>query len=194
MEFKTSLFMKFTVASLLILGGQSLLAQSAGTSGLTGTVTDPSGASVPNVTVTVTSADTNQSRITTTGANGEYKFTLLPPGNYNVKFAATGFKTSEVSAVTLTVTESPVLDRKLEVGAQSEQVTVEANAETLQTASSTLGTTVGIENHDRVAACQPEFHPDHRSVGGREHSGERRDLFRQRHAGYERERRQPGPE
>jgi hypothetical protein len=60
-----------------------------------------------------------------------------------VRFAANGFKTSEVSAVTLNVTETPVLDRKLEVGAQTEQVTVIASAETLQTATSSLGTTVG---------------------------------------------------
>jgi hypothetical protein len=60
-----------------------------------------------------------------------------------VRFSAAGFKTSEVGAVTLSVTETPTLDRTLEVGAQSEQVTVEATAETLQTESSTLGTTVG---------------------------------------------------
>ena len=45
--------------------------------------------------------------------------------------------------MTVNVTETPVLDRALEVGAQSEQVTVEAQTEALQTATSTLGTTVG---------------------------------------------------
>jgi hypothetical protein len=71
------------------------------------------------------------------------KFNLVPPGSCKARFAATGFKTSEVGSVTLSVTETPTLDRTLEVGAQSEQVTVEATAETLQTESSTLGTTVG---------------------------------------------------
>jgi hypothetical protein len=127
----------------LLVFSPALKAQSAGTAGLTGTVTDPSGASVPKVTVTLTSSDTNQARTATTGSDGVYKFTLLPPGSYKVRFSATGFKTAEVSAVNLNVTESPVLDRILEVGQQSEQVTVEAAAETLQTASSTLGTTVG---------------------------------------------------
>jgi hypothetical protein len=120
-----------------------LMAQSAGTSSLTGTVTDPSGASVPTVTVTLTSNDTNQVRTATTGSDGQYKFTLIPPGNYKVRFSATGFKTAEVGSVVLNVTETPTLDRTLEVGAQSEQVTVEATAETLQTASSTLGQVVG---------------------------------------------------
>jgi hypothetical protein len=131
------------IAMFLIVAAGVVLAQSAGTAGLTGTITDPSGAAVPNVTVTLTSNDTNQVRTAMTGGDGQYKFTLLPPGAYKVRFAANGFKTAEVSAVSLNVTESPVLDRKLEVGAQSEQVTVEATAETLQTASSTLGTTVG---------------------------------------------------
>jgi hypothetical protein len=135
-----------TVASLTLLLGicmPSLMAQSAGTSGLTGTVTDPSGAAIPNVSVTITNNDTGQSRTATTGPDGVYKFSLLQPGSYKARFSASGFKTSEVGTVGLNVTETPVLDRSLEVGAQSEQVTVEATAETLQTESSTLGTTVG---------------------------------------------------
>ena len=122
----------------------SIWAQSAGTSGLSGTITDPSGAAIPNVTVTITSNDTGQSRNATTGSDGVYKFTLLPPGSYKVRVIGDGLQDiAEVSTVNLNVTENPVLDRTLEVGAQSEQVTVEATAETLQTASSTLGTVVG---------------------------------------------------
>jgi len=119
-----------------------LNAQSAGTSALAGTITDPSGAAIPNVTVSITNNGTGQSRTTTTGSDGSYRFNLLQPGNYKVSFAASGFKTGEVASVTLNVTETQQLDRALEVGAQAEQVTVEAAAETLQTQSSTLGTTV----------------------------------------------------
>jgi hypothetical protein len=119
------------------------MAQSAGTGALAGAVTDASGATIPNVTVTVTNTETNQARTATTGADGAYKFTLLPPGTYRVRFSAVGFKTAEVPSVVVNVTETPVLDRSLEVGAQTEQVTVEATTETVQTASSTLGTVVG---------------------------------------------------
>jgi hypothetical protein len=139
----TQLVFAATFALVFALWVPSLRAQSAGTAGLSGTVTDPSGAAIPNVTVTLTSTDTNQARTANTGADGVYKFTLLAPGSYKVRFAAAGFKTAEVGSVTLNVTESPVLDRSLAIGAQSEQVTVEATADTLQTASSTLGTTVG---------------------------------------------------
>lgn len=117
-------------------------AQSAGTGALTGTVTDPSGAVIPNVTVNVTNAENGQTRTTTTGADGAYRFSLLPPANYRVKFTATGFRVEEVPSVTVSVTETPVLNRSLEVGTQAEAIEVQADAAVLQTANSTLGTTV----------------------------------------------------
>src|SRR3984957_1504588 len=147
MRSKTLLCSQLAIVALLTLllaiGAPSLMAQSAGTSSLTGTITDPSGAPIPGVTVTLTSNDTGQTRSGVTGGDGQYKFTRLPPGNYKVRFSAAGFKTSEIGSVVLNVTETPTLDRALEVGAQSEQVTVEATAETLQTSSSTLGQVVG---------------------------------------------------
>jgi hypothetical protein len=135
----------------LVFGIPSLLAQSAGTGALTGTVTDPSGGTIPNATVTLTNTQTNQVRTATTGTDGGYRFTLIPPGIYRVRFAANGFKAAEVSTFDVNVTETPVLDRTLEIGSATEQVTVEAVSETLQTATSTLGTTVG----SRVMAALP---------------------------------------
>jgi hypothetical protein len=138
-------WLAYSLAAILLLIAltPALVAQSAGTGALAGTVTDPTGAVVPGATVVLTNAETNQSRTAATGNDGAYKFSLLPPGVYRVRFTAAGFKTAEVASVTVNVTETPVLDRTLEVGAQSEQVTVEATTELLQTASSTLGTTVG---------------------------------------------------
>jgi hypothetical protein len=143
MKFRKLLVLQFIAALLTALWAPMLMAQSSGTSGLTGIIKDPSGASIPNVTVTLTSNGTGQVRITNTGSDGSYRFVLLPPGDYKAKFAATGFKTAEVSSITLNVTETPSLDRTLEVGAQSEEVTVSATAEVLQTQTSTLGTVVG---------------------------------------------------
>src|ERR1700744_3537543 len=142
MGFKRSLFLKFAVVSFLALGGQALMAQSAGTGALTGTVTDPSRGGVPDSAVALTNTETSQQRNTVTGSDGTYKFTLISPGSYRVVFAARGFKTSEEPVVTVNVTETPVLDRVLELGTATDQITVEANVEVLQTASSTLGTTV----------------------------------------------------
>src|ERR1700678_3983838 len=120
MRSKTLLCSRLAYVALLTLlfaiCAPFLMAQSAGTAALAGTVTDPSGAAVPNVTVTITNNDTGQSRTSTTGADGTYKFTLLPPGNYKASFSANGFKTSQVATITLNVTETPELNRTLEVG------------------------------------------------------------------------------
>src|SRR3984893_12991625 len=106
------------IIGLLVAWNPSLMAQTAGTGALTGTVTDSSGAVVPGATVTATSADTGQARTATTGADGAYTIGILPPGNYRVKFEAAGFKAVEISSATVTVTETAVLDRTLEVGAK----------------------------------------------------------------------------
>jgi hypothetical protein len=142
MKIKRLLLLQLAALWLMVLCASSLLAQSSGTSGLAGTVKDASGATIPNVTVTLTSAATGQVRNATTGPDGSYRFSLLPPGDYRARFAAMGFKTAEVGSVNLAVTETPTLDRTLEVGAQSEEVTVTSAAEVLQTETSTLGTVV----------------------------------------------------
>jgi Carboxypeptidase regulatory-like domain/TonB-dependent Receptor Plug Domain len=131
------------VAALFALTAAPLMAQSSTTGGLTGTVTDPSGAVISGATVTATNIGTGQARTVTTDANGSYKFSLLPPGNYSVSFSASGFKTAQVPSVTVNVTETPVLNRSLEVGAQTQQVTVESNTQTIQTTNATVGTLVG---------------------------------------------------
>jgi len=137
MNFKNILLFLF-VATLLSF--QSLGAQTAGTGALTGTVKDPSGASVPSATITATSLDTGAVRMDMTGADGSYRFSLLPPGNYRVRIEASGFKPLEIPSVAVAVTETAVLDRNLEVGAQSQTLTVEGEVEAIQTTSSALGT------------------------------------------------------
>jgi hypothetical protein len=118
-------------------------AQSATTGGLTGTVSDPSGAVISGAIVTADSKATGQGRTATTDASGVYKFSLLPPGDYSVRFSASGFKTAEISSITINVTETAVLNQKLEVGEQATTLTVESTVETVQTENATVGTLVG---------------------------------------------------
>ena len=132
----------FVCFAVILLCASMAQAQSAGTGAISGTVTDPQGRAVPNATVTVTNVGTNQERTSTTGSDGQYKFPLLSPGTYRLKIGAAGFKTSEVSGITVNVTETATEDKVLEVGAVTQTVTVESSVETLQTESSTLGTTV----------------------------------------------------
>jgi len=118
----------------------SVNAQTAGTGALNGTVTDASGSVVPSVTVTATNVDTGQIRTVTTGPNGFYSIGLLPPGNYKVRFEGAGFKQIDVPGIGVNVTETAVLDRQLEVGSQTQEVTVQGESETVETSSSALGT------------------------------------------------------
>ncbi len=129
-----------SVACLFFAVPPSLKAQTNATGALSGIVTDSSGAVVPNVTVTVTSTDTGQARTTTTGADGSYNFGLLSPGPYRVKFEATGFKAVEIPSAAVAVTETATLNQRLEVGSQSQEVTVQGNVETVQTSNATVGT------------------------------------------------------
>jgi len=133
-----------------VLGALALLfsptfvsAQTAGTGALTGTVTDSSGAAIAGAMITATNTGNGQTRVTTTGTDGSYKFSLLQPGAYKVKFEASGFGVVEVPSVQIDVTETPELDRSLSVSSESQTVTVQANAEIIQTTSSTLGNVVG---------------------------------------------------
>jgi outer membrane receptor protein involved in Fe transport len=135
-----ALFAMFAVVS-------RVQAQSASTGALTGVVTDPSGGSIANATVTATSLGTGQSRTTTTDASGSYKLSLLPPGDYSVKISAAGFKTDEVPSITVNVTETPTLNRSLEIGAQTQSVTVAETAVTIQTENATIG---GLVSGDTV--------------------------------------------
>lgn len=128
--------------AVFAIGAPRLVAQTPSTGALTGTVTDPSGAVITGATVTLTNTGTGQTRSTTTDANGSYKFGLLPPGTYSVAFSANGFQSSTVPSVSVNVTETAVLDRKLEVGAATTQVTVEATAEAIQTQNASNGGTV----------------------------------------------------
>src|ERR1700722_11414024 len=121
------------VVCLLAFLSPSLGAQTSSSGALSGTVTDPSGAVVPGVTVTITSVDNGQVRTATTGGDGAYQVGLLTPGNYRVKFEAPGFQAVEVPAVTVTVTETGTLNRALSVGAQTQEVTVQADVEAVQT-------------------------------------------------------------
>jgi hypothetical protein len=133
------------------------MAQTPGTGALTGTVKDPSGAVIPNATVTLTSVDTGQTRTTMTGGDGVYHFSLLPPGNYRVRIESSGFKPVEVPSVTIAVTETEVLDRNLEVGAQAQTVTVEGEVENIQTASSALGTVVNTRSMEALPLSTRNF-------------------------------------
>jgi predicted porin len=92
--------------AVLFLCPSMTQAQTATAGAITGTVTDPSGGRVANVLVTATNKATSQTREEKTGADGVYKFSQLPPGDYRLKFTATGFKIADIESVTVNVNET----------------------------------------------------------------------------------------
>jgi len=108
-----------------------------------GTVTDQSGATVPNATVTVTNTGTGISRTATTTQNGNFDIeNLQAPGAYDVTVTASGFTKFTSTGIQLNVNQVYVANAALQVGATATEVTVEANPAQINTTSMQLGTTV----------------------------------------------------
>jgi hypothetical protein len=104
-----------------------------------GTVTDSSGATIPNARVTVTNLGTGVAAPSTTNTEGAYAVPFLIPGTYNVKVEHDGFKSAERQPVALRVADRLRLDFVLEVGQVSDRVVVTAEAPLLETATSNRG-------------------------------------------------------
>jgi hypothetical protein len=99
---------------------------------IVGTVTDPSGAAVANVAITVTNVDTGAIRTIPTNDSGQYAAVDLQIGHYVVKAEAKGFKVAEQKDIVLTIGARIRVDFQMQLGAAQETVTVEANAVQVQ--------------------------------------------------------------
>ena len=110
---------------------------------LRGTVTDPSGAVVPNATVTLTDTGTNQVMTTTSDASGIYTFNGLPPDRFSVKAEAPGFQTTNIAQVVLIPEQPNALNIKMQVGGTTQQVIVSGSqAPLLDTDTATVSSTI----------------------------------------------------
>ena len=113
------------------------VAQDRGT--IQGFVTDPSGAAVPGVTVTVTNVATGLTQTANTGADGSYSLLYLPSGTYTVAATSTGFNKAEISGVVVQVATVSTVDIQLAVGAVEQTVEVTAAAPLLDVQGTNLG-------------------------------------------------------
>lgn len=104
-----------------------------------GTVTDQSGAPIPNANVTVTEVQTGVETKTATTEAGVYRVPYIPLGVYKISVTAPGFKTGLAENVTLRVGQTLTVDMKLEVGQVSDNITVTAETPLLETGSAEIG-------------------------------------------------------
>src|SRR5947208_1714476 len=122
----------FLLANLPVI----LRSQTTGT--LSGFVADPSGAGVPNATVTATLVSRNMSHTVESNAEGFYNFAALQPGAYSVTVEKTGFERLTQTGVDLSVNQNVRLDFPLRLGTTTQAVTVTGEAPLVDTRSPTL--------------------------------------------------------
>jgi Carboxypeptidase regulatory-like domain/TonB dependent receptor-like, beta-barrel len=133
--YRLALFVVVCLASATVAGAQVDRAT------LSGTVTDPSGAAIAEVTVTVT-GESGLTFTTHTNAAGQYTVPSLPVGTYTAKFEMSGFKTLVRDKLTLEVSQTLRLDAELQVGQLSETVSVTGTSQLIQRETPEVGTTV----------------------------------------------------
>lgn len=114
-------------------------AQSATTGALAGRVSSVDGNALPDATVTLIDAATKQTQTAVTGADGAFRFAMLAPGSYEVRFAHAGYKASRIEQVTISISEAPALEAALEAGDPAEEVPCQCR---LSLATSSTGTLV----------------------------------------------------
>jgi hypothetical protein len=132
-----------TLLMMLLLLYPSHMSAQLATADVLGTVTDSTGAVVPDAKVTIRNTGTGITQTTQSGKTGEYLFSHLQIGTYKLTVEAKGFKTSTTTGVTLAVGDRARMDAKLEVGSQVETVEVESvTAPALQTDSSEMSTLI----------------------------------------------------
>jgi outer membrane receptor protein involved in Fe transport len=136
----------FKIVSLVVLllaaCAWNAAAQDA-TGKITGVVTDPSGAVVPNAKITVISSATNENYKAVTNSSGIYQILQLPIGLYRVAVEATGFRPAAAQPKTpLEINQTLRIDIQLQIGDVHGEVTVESNASRVETENSTIGATV----------------------------------------------------
>ncbi len=108
---------------------------------IVGTVTDVTGAAIPNATLTVTDAENGSVRTVTSNGVGQVNIAAVPAGTYTARIDAAGFSSQSVT-FTITVTQAQTLSFRLSPGAQSATVEVSAAAPLVNTADPTLGETI----------------------------------------------------
>src|SRR5262245_37992377 len=117
------------VLAFMSLVVPAALAQTSTTGSIAGTVTDPSGAAVPDVKVTATGPNLIQPKSATTDSNGRYSMLGLPPGKYTISVAAEkGFAKFEQSNIEVNLGRTTSGDLQLQVGGVAAEVSVTAGA------------------------------------------------------------------
>jgi len=126
--------MLFAYVFLVLMVLSSATAWAQFTSGIEGTVSDPTGAVLPGATVTIKNEETGASQTVQTQDSGSFRFTTLPSSAFTLSAAAQGFKTTVQEHVQLPVAETRTVNIRMVVGGTDSTVTVTDEAPAVETA------------------------------------------------------------
>ena len=135
-----SLFVPLVIVALLTFGAAPRLDAQTATATILGTVTDPSGAAVPEANAQAKNTETGLIQSVTSDAQGRYRIVDLPIGTYDVQVQKMGFELVVHKGVELSIGSQVVVDVSLPVGQLSQTVTVESQVAEVETTSSQLST------------------------------------------------------
>ena len=129
---------------LVALLTHAAMSQSLTSGDITGAVTDPSGAAIPNAAVTLKSDATGATQTHSTNDQGTYRFSLLSPGAYTVSVSASSFQTSQQST-SVGVGQTTTLNVQVQLSSATQTVEVSAGADVVQTQNADLTTSFSAE-------------------------------------------------
>src|SRR5437879_6968157 len=125
------------IIPILFFSGAPARAQTTGS--ISGIVMDPSGSVIPDIAIICRNVDTGVQQNATTNMDGRYAFTALPVGHYEIETFRPGFKPYKRTGLTIDVGTKLQIDITLEMGEQSQQVTVSDTAVHVETADTQVG-------------------------------------------------------
>lgn len=144
MKFRNTLVLGLALLVLLLTAAPFLTAQTLTQGDVLGTVTDPSGAVVPNAKVTIKNDNNGATQTRTTTGTGAYRFPLLEPGSYTLTFIAPSYRTITRN-VTVTVGQATTVNTQMALAATEQTVTVTAEGSVLQADNPNVSTTMSSE-------------------------------------------------
>lgn len=139
--------MTLLAVALVLLAPAALVAQTAGEGTIAGTVTDSTGAAIPNATVIATNNATNVATKRSSSSSGVYNIAPLPPGTYTLHVDAAGFKTLVQNNLVVNALGTLTFNAVLNLGEATEVISVSAAPPALDTANATLGTVMENETY-----------------------------------------------
>lgn len=142
---------------MLCLGIAGVAAHAQQNSEITGIVTDQTGAAIPGAHLTLTDIARGTTSETDSNDTGLYSFPALNVGTFNLKVTAKGFQTYVSNGLTVNVSQVLRADVKMQVGAASTTVTVQANALQVQTDENVVSTTISSQQVEKIATENRNF-------------------------------------